>query len=145
MLFFDDGGEESTAARPVSGRSAGVMKEGGRAKPVVVEKVEFQPLPSVSAAPLNNGIKPVFHGVMLNLQAELGKAGLNIRELLKLEEGSVLKLNRMTDENITILVNETPFAYGEVVVINEHFGIRITAFAGDDTTDKKPGAPAEGE
>ncbi|HHX59116.1 MAG TPA: flagellar motor switch phosphatase FliY, partial [Candidatus Moranbacteria bacterium] len=45
-----------------------------------------------------------------------------------LEEGSLLELNRPADENVTLLANGAPFARGEIVVINERFGVRLTSF-----------------
>lgn len=96
----------------------------------VVSKVTFPPLPEAPAAPVQPGIPPVFHQVTLVLNAELGKTTLRVQELINLEQGSLLKLDRLADESIVLLVNEMPFAQGEVVVINDRFAVRITAFDG---------------
>ncbi len=95
---------------------------------VVVRKVEFQPLSSPGTVPLKQEISPAFLGVNLELTAELGKTNIKIKDLINMEEGSLLKLDRLADESVLLLVNETPFAQGEIVVINERFGVRVTSF-----------------
>ncbi len=97
-----------------------------------IKKVVFQPLPDSAPVSPRRGIAPEFHGVGLNVSAELGKVTLKVRDLINLEEGSVLQLNRVADEKVLILVNETPFAHGEIVVINDRFGLRITSLVEDD-------------
>ena len=93
----------------------------------VIEKVEFSDLEAVS------GTEPLaaigdFSPVPLKISAELGKAHLKVKDLINLKEGSVIKLDKPADESVTLLANQTPFALGEVVVINERFGIRLTHF-----------------
>ncbi len=95
---------------------------------LTVRKVEFHPLPAMTAAPLRREISPAFLEINLKLAAELGKTSIKIRDLIDMEEGSLLKLNRLADESVLLLVNEVPFALGEIVVINERFGVRITSF-----------------
>lgn len=94
-----------------------------------VEKVEFHPFPSVSSAPAKQERPPAFNNVRLELTAELGKTRFKIRDFVNLEEGSLLELNRPADENVLLLANGAPFARGEIVVINERFGVRIISFA----------------
>jgi len=110
----------------------------------VIKKVVFQPLPDSGPVSLRRGIAPEFHGVNLNISAELGKVALKVRELINLEEGSVLKLNRIADEKVVILVNDIPFAHGEIVVINDRFGIRITALVGEEDNEDEAGSGKEG-
>ena len=99
----------------------------------VVRKVEFQPLPApVSTRPVSEP-SPRFFGIPLSLSAELGKITVPVSELINLKQGSTLKLQRVADERVLILLNETPFAQGEVVVINERFGIRITSLLDGET------------
>ena len=95
----------------------------------VVEKVEFPPL-SRHAGKVPPLDLSAFNDISLNISAELGRAQLKVRDLIALEKGSVLKLNRVADESIDLLLNEIPFAQGEVVVINERFGVRIVSFKG---------------
>ena len=97
----------------------------------VVHKVTFPPLPKAPAGPAQHGIPPVFRGVTLTLNAELGKTTLKVRELINLGQGSLLKLDRLADESVALLVNEVPFAQGEVVVINDRFAVRVISFTGE--------------
>jgi flagellar motor switch protein FliN/FliY len=64
--------------------------------------------------------------IPLEISVELGNAKIKIGELLKLRQGSVVELNRLTDEPLEIFVNKKLMAHGEVVVVNEKFGIRLT-------------------
>jgi flagellar motor switch protein FliN/FliY len=57
---------------------------------------------------------------------EVGSTKINIRNLLQLNQGSVIELDRMAGEPLDIKVNGTLIAHGEVVVVNEKFGIRLT-------------------
>ena len=81
---------------------------------------------------------------MLRFSAELGKITLPVRELINLGVGSKLKLQRVADEQILLLVNETPFAHGEVVVINERFGVRVSSLVDGDTPAQKQNERKEG-
>jgi len=60
------------------------------------------------------------------LSMELGRTRINIRSLLQLTQGSIVELDRLAGEPLDVLVNGTLIAHGEVVVVNEKFGIRIT-------------------
>ncbi len=62
----------------------------------------------------------------LEVSVELGRAKMQIRELLKLAQGSVVELNKLAGEPAEIYVNSKLMAKGEVVVINEKFGIKLT-------------------
>ncbi len=57
---------------------------------------------------------------------EVGRTNISIRDLLKLSQGSVVELERLAGESLDVLVNGTLIAHGEVVVVNEKFGIRLT-------------------
>ena len=64
----------------------------------------------------------------INLQMDivLGRASLAIKDVMTLTEGSVIELDRMAGEPVIIRCNQTPYALGEVVVIDECFSVRIT-------------------
>jgi flagellar motor switch protein FliN/FliY len=62
----------------------------------------------------------------LPVSIELGRTRMTVQEILRLGRGSVIQLERMAGEPIDIYVGDRRFAEGEVVVINEHFGVRIT-------------------
>jgi len=64
--------------------------------------------------------------VNLQVSVELGRAGLKFREVLNLAPGSVVELDRTTSEPVDILVNGSLLATGEVVVVDDHFAVRIT-------------------
>ncbi|MBI3791865.1 MAG: flagellar motor switch protein FliN [Gemmatimonadetes bacterium] len=62
----------------------------------------------------------------MNVSIELGKTRMTVQDLLRLGRGSVIQLDRMRGEPVDVLVADRRFAEGEVVVIGEYFGIRIT-------------------
>lgn len=64
--------------------------------------------------------------IPVKLSMEIGRTSVNIRSLLQLNQGSVIELDRMAGEPLDVLVNGTLIAHGEVVVVNEKFGIRLT-------------------
>ena len=64
--------------------------------------------------------------IPVNLSLEVGKSKISIRELLKLNQGSVVELDRLAGEPLDVLVNGTLVAHGEVVVTNDKYGIRLT-------------------
>jgi flagellar motor switch protein FliN/FliY len=64
--------------------------------------------------------------IPVTISMEVGSAKINIRNLLQLNQGSVIELDRMAGEPLDIKVNGTLIAHGEVVVVNEKFGIRLT-------------------
>jgi flagellar motor switch protein FliN/FliY len=64
--------------------------------------------------------------IPVTLSMEVGRSRISIRNLLQLNQGSVVELERSTGEPLDVYVNGTLVAHGEVVVINEKFGIRLT-------------------
>ena len=64
--------------------------------------------------------------IPVTLSMEVGRTQVPIRNLLQLNQGSVVELDRMAGEPLDVLVNGTLIAHGEVVVVNEKFGIRLT-------------------
>ncbi len=64
--------------------------------------------------------------VPVTIAMEIGRSRINIRNLLQLNQGSVVELDRLAGEPMDVLVNGTLIAQGEVVVVNEKFGIRLT-------------------
>ena len=67
--------------------------------------------------------------IPLKVTVELGRTNILIKELLQLGQGSVLELNKLAGEPLEVLVNGKLVARGEVVVVNEKFGIRLTDIA----------------
>jgi len=64
--------------------------------------------------------------VPVSVSMQIGSTNMNIRNLLQLNQGSVIELDRLAGEPLDVLVNGTLIAHGEVVVVNEKFGIRLT-------------------
>lgn len=64
--------------------------------------------------------------IPVNISMEVGRSKINIRNLLQLNQGSVVELDRIAGEPLDVLVNGTLIAHGEVVVVNDKFGIRLT-------------------
>jgi flagellar motor switch protein FliN/FliY len=76
-----------------------------------------------------NTISPdldVILDIPVQLAMEVGRTSISIRNLLQLNQGSVIELDRLAGEPLDVLVNGTLIAHGEVVVVNEKFGIRMT-------------------
>lgn len=68
----------------------------------------------------------VLMDVPVAISMEIGRTSINIRSLLQLNQGSIVELDRLAGEPLDVLVNGTLIARGEVVVVNEKFGIRLT-------------------
>lgn len=64
--------------------------------------------------------------IPVSISMEIGRTKISIRNLLQLNQGSVVELDRLAGEPMDVLVNGTLIARGEVVVVNEKFGIRLT-------------------
>jgi flagellar motor switch protein FliN len=64
--------------------------------------------------------------IPVTISMEVGRAKISIRNLLQLNQGSVIELERVAGEPLDVLVNGTLIAHGEVVVVNDKFGIRLT-------------------
>jgi flagellar motor switch protein FliN/FliY len=81
---------------------------------------------SPSAVSHSEGSISVLLDLSLPVSIELGRTKMTVQEILRLGRGSVIQLDRLAGEPIDIYVGDRRFAEGEVVVIDEHFGIRIT-------------------
>jgi flagellar motor switch protein FliN/FliY len=64
--------------------------------------------------------------VGVTLALEVGRARVKVRDLLQLSQGSILELDRLAGEPLDVLVNGVRVARGEVVVVNDNFGVRLT-------------------
>ncbi len=82
-----------------------------------------QALVSIEAPPAN---LDVVLDIPVRVSMEVGNTQIPIRTLLKLTRGSIVELDRLAGEPLDVLVNGTLIAHGEVVVVNEKFGIRLT-------------------
>ncbi len=68
----------------------------------------------------------VLQNIPVTLSVEVGRASIKIRDLMRLTQGSVVELDRLAGEPLNLLVNNTVVAQGEVVLVNERYGIRLT-------------------
>jgi flagellar motor switch protein FliN/FliY len=76
--------------------------------------------------------------VPVDLTVEIGRTRMTVGETLELRQGSIITLDRMSGEPVDLLVNGTPIARGEVVVIDEQFGLRVTEVLGATSSDGGP-------
>lgn len=79
-----------------------------------------------SPAPTDEVNLDVILDVPVTMSMEVGRTQINIRNLLQLNQGSVVELDRFAGEPLDVLVNGTLIAHAEVVVVNDKFGIRLT-------------------
>ena len=88
---------------------------------------EFATPPKAEGATAMEGPNlEVILDIPVTISMEVGNTSINIRNLLQLNQGSVIELDRLAGEPLDVLVNGTLIAHGEVVVVNEKFGIRLT-------------------
>ena len=68
----------------------------------------------------------VLQNIPVTISVEVGRTSLKIRDLMRLTQGSVVELDRIAGEPLDLLVNETLVAQGEIVLVNERYGVRLT-------------------
>ncbi|NLI60959.1 MAG: flagellar motor switch phosphatase FliY [Clostridiales bacterium] len=107
--------------KPPMGRQAQIEESGS----IDVQPVHFQPLEEIPVQSRNHNIDLILD-VPLQLSVELGRTRKLIQEILELNSGSIIELDKMAGEPVDILVNGKTIAKGEVVVIDDSFGVRIT-------------------
>lgn len=118
----DDSMDDWAAAMEEAGTP---MEESTAAGVLGAENVSLDKLQSsgTSGEDLN---LDVILDIPVTISMEIGNTKINIRNLLQLNQGSVVELDRMAGEPLDVVVNGTLIAHGEVVVVNEKFGIRLT-------------------
>ena len=100
---------------------------------IEIKDIDFQdmesniPETSSRSADLN-----MLHNVKMLLTVELGRTDISIRDILQLGEGSIIQLNKLAGEPVDIFINGKSVAKGEVVVIDENFGVRVTEIISPD-------------
>jgi flagellar motor switch protein FliN/FliY len=131
--------ESTQPVKPVAGESgpvenASVAKGGGSSRPYYEKSAEDKPkIQRATLAPLKpepqeseNEKIDYIKDVDLEASVELGDTVMTVEAILALGVGSIVELKQTVGEEVTLLINGHPYARGEVVVINEKFGIRIT-------------------
>ncbi len=101
-------------------------------EPVNVKQASFGQLEEIRGAEMPKNIDLILD-VPLELSVELGRTKKNIRDILALTRGSLIELNKLAEEPVDIFINGKRIAHGEVVVVDENFGVKITEIAsGED-------------
>jgi flagellar motor switch protein FliN/FliY len=121
---------ETASAAPSSAVSMSstttVSTERSAPAPTAVHPIQFMPLtPEPPSADHAHGIE-LLMDVALEVSVELGRSHMSIGEILALRTGSVIELDKLAGEPVDVSVNGTLIARGEVVVVDEKFGVRIT-------------------
>ena len=119
-----------TVARPAPSfpPAAAPSNGNGGSAAAPASNVRAAHLPELTSAPLGG---PGYNidlllGVNLQVAVEIGRTTLPIRDVLALTPGSIIELDKLAGEKVDILINGRPIAQGEVVVVDENFGVRIT-------------------
>ena len=105
-----------------------------------VDYVPFETTTTTGAATPGGAELERLYDVPVELAVEIGRTHMTIRETLALGPGSIVTLNRLAGEPVDLLVNGKPIARGEVVVLDEEFGLRVTEVL---VSEDAPIAPSE--
>ncbi|MCP3869926.1 MAG: flagellar motor switch protein FliN [Gammaproteobacteria bacterium] len=100
--------------------------EDAAAEDVAAESAQFQQLNAENQGGGGEVSIDAIMDVPITISMEIGRTKISIRNLLQLNQGSVVELDRLAGEPMDVLVNGTLIAQGEVVVVNDKFGIRLT-------------------
>jgi flagellar motor switch protein FliN/FliY len=106
-------------------------QEAARARRTRPGADQTQPDPAGTAAspgtakPVRGALPPQFGGIELALTVEVGGLNIALKDLMSVEPGQLLALDRMTSEPVSVLVNGKPFARGEIVAIGDRYGVRL--------------------
>jgi len=122
----DDGAREDEWAAAMAEAEAVDQQESASAPAADVRSAAFE---NFDESPGNAGVTPdleVILDIPVTISMEVGNTQIAIRNLLQLNQGSVIELDRLAGEPLDVLVNGTLIAHGEVVMVNEKFGIRLT-------------------
>lgn len=104
----------------VGGETDGQSGSAAEAKSVELSELQDE------SSPVKDPKLDVILDIPVKLTVEVGGTEIAIRNLLQLSQGSVLELSRVAGEPLDVKVNGTLIAHGEVVVVNDHYGIRLT-------------------
>ncbi|ABQ21137.1 flagellar motor switch protein FliN [Vibrio cholerae O395] len=110
---------------------AAALGEDPNAPDIDVDEILAAPLEELknTAPPITDDERRKLDTIMdipVTISMEVGRSKISIRNLLQLNQGSVVELDRIADESLDVMVNGTLIAHGEVVVVNDKFGIRLT-------------------
>jgi flagellar motor switch protein FliN/FliY len=103
-----------------------------------VSTVDFEQFPKAKQPPTPHNIDMLLD-VTLPISIELGRTNMPIQDILNLGPGSVVELSKLAGEPVDLLVNNKMIARGEVVVVDENFGIRVTSMVSQEDRLKSLG------
>lgn len=124
----DFGQERPAGLSPMESAQPRAAASSPLVSPTPVHPVQFLPLgsePGRADGEPGRGIDLLLD-VQLGVQVQLGRSSMAVRDVLALRNGSVIELDKLASEPVDVLVNGTLVAYGEVVVVDSKFGVRIT-------------------
>ncbi len=121
-----EAGEEASAEDPWGEALSEQADAEAAVEPDDVSSAAFDQLSSDRGEGKNKVDLDVLLDIPVTLQLEIGRAKVSIRNLLSYTQGSVVEMDRLAGEPLDLLVNGTLIAHGEVVVINDKFGVRLT-------------------
>jgi flagellar motor switch protein FliN/FliY len=107
-----------------------------------MEEIEYTQLEARGAVAAPEATLERLRDVPVDLVVEIGRTRMTIGEALRLTPGSVIGLNRLAGDPVNLLVNGKPIARGEVVVVDEEFGLRVTEVVSDNGATLGAAAPA---
>ena len=113
--MWDEAMDEQAASEAADAESA------EDAQPVELDELEETPITGEEKRKLD-----AILDIPVTISMEVGRSHISIRNLLQLNQGSVVELDRVAGEALDVMVNGTLIAHGEVVVVNDKFGIRLT-------------------
>jgi flagellar motor switch protein FliN/FliY len=136
-------GAANAAQAPEQGDSGGegavvdvTASAGGQFGDSAVRPVEYGHVRGGSSGATSSGVDLIMD-VQLQVSVELGRAQLTVRDVLGLGAGSVVELDKHAGEPVEIVVNNKTIARGEVVVIDESFGVRVTEIVNPDEVSSR--------
>lgn len=91
----------------------------------IVKPVRFSPITPPASGPAIKASLSHLDDVTMDIYVQLGQKVLKVRELLNLEVGSILELDKAAGESADVFINNRAFARGEILVINDYFAVRI--------------------
>lgn len=97
---------------------------------VAAQRAEFQPVETEPRSTAVDRKLDMLLDLNVTLSIELGRRSMPIKDVLELQRGSVVEFDKLAGEPVDILINNKKIAEGEVVVIEKHFGIRVTSLVG---------------
>lgn len=108
-----------------------------------VQGAEFPDMSGAGAVAGGTANLDLIKDIKVDLSVELGRTDMMIQEILELTSGKVIELNKLAGEPLDILINGQVLARGEVVVVDDHFGVRVTSIMDPRSRVKAMGEASE--